>query len=210
VRSVGAEIRGILSAIGRDVAPLRDRPGDVGEIAASVGRHVTAASEAVADLARVGACPVGELPRHSDVADVLRSVVKADAARAARHDVTVELAAPDDLHEVVQVGALTVLLHVLLHHAISASPPGSKVKIALAERDEALVVTFDDAGPTLPESARLGLLSRDFEVLATGRPTGMGLIAAHTIAAHLRAPLEIEDGPHGGARVRLTVPRGVM
>jgi hypothetical protein len=207
VRNAGAELRGILSAIGRDTAPLRDREGEAGEIAASVTRHVTAASEIVGDLGRLGACPVGELPRHSDVADLLRDVVRDDAVRAARHDVRVVVEAPESHYEVVPVGALTVLVHALLDHAISASPPGSQVTITMNERADALQLAFDDAGPTLSVSARAGVLSREFEALAQGRPTGINLIAAHTIAAHLRAGLDIEDGPHGGARLTLTVPR---
>ena len=207
MRGAGAELRGILSAIGRDMTPLRDREGESGEIASSVIRHVTAASETVGDLGRLGSCPVGELPRHCDVADLLRDVVRDDAVRAARHDVRVVVEAPQSLYEVVQVGALTVLVHALLDHAISASPPGSQVTVHLVETEGGVVVTFDDAGPTLPVSARAGVLSREFEALAQGRPVGINLIAAHTIAAHLRADLEIQDGPHGGARLTLTIPR---
>jgi signal transduction histidine kinase len=207
MRGVGGEIRGILSSIGRDIAPLRDREGDVAEIAASVGRHVTAASEIVADLGRLGACPVGELPRHSDLADLVRDVVRDDAVRAARHEVRVVVEAPENAYEVVPVGAFTVLVHALLDHAISASPAGSQVLITVLDEPAGIVVSFDDAGPPFPATAKSGFLSREFEVIAQGRPTGVSLMAAHTIAAHIRMPLDIEDGPHGGARMKLTVPR---
>jgi signal transduction histidine kinase len=208
MRGAGAELRGILSAIQRDLAPLRDREGDTGEIAASVTRHVTAGSEIISDLGRLGACPVDELPRHGDVADLIRDVVRDDVVRAARHDVRVIADAPSTSYEVVQVGALTVLLHALLDHAISASPPGSEVRVTMGERAESLVFHFDDAGPPLSGPARSGILSREFESLAQGRPAGISLVAAHAIAHHLRADLVIQDGPHGGARVSLVLPRG--
>lgn len=207
MRGAGAELRGILSAIQRDMAPLRDREGDIGEIASSVTRHVTAGSEIVSDLGRLGACPVDELPRHADVADLVRDVVRDDVVRAARHDVRVIADAPANSYEVVQVGALTVLLHALLDHAISASPPGSEVRVTMGERPESLVFHFDDAGPPLSGPARSGILSRDFESLAQGRPAGISLVAAHAIAHHLRADLVIQEGPHGGARVSLVLPR---
>lgn len=207
-RCLSAELRGILSSIGRDIAPLRDREGEPGEIAASVGRHVTAAAEIVADLARLGSCPVGELPRHADVADLVRDVVREFAARAARHDVSVVVDAPDALYEVVPVGAVAALVHALLDNAVHATAPGGTVTLTLgvtsaASEPSELHLTVDDASTPLPARARAGVLSRDYEVIA-GRPTRLALIAAHAIAAHVRVPLELEDGPDGGARVRLT------
>jgi two-component system, OmpR family, sensor kinase len=206
LRTLGADLRGILSAIGRDIAPLRDRQGEVGEIAASVGRHVTGASEVVADLARLGACPIGELPRPADLADVLREVVLSDQVRAARHEVKVTLNTPDNLEDIVPVASFNVLLHALLDHAINASPPGTEVIVSLTEEPSLIAVTFDDAGPPLPPSARSGVLSRDFEAIALGRPRALSLIAAYAISAHMRLTLEIEDGPRGGTRVRVNLP----
>jgi two-component system, OmpR family, sensor kinase len=207
-RTLGAELRGVLSAIGRDISRIRDTDGEPGEIAASVGRHVTGASELVADLARLGACPVGELPRHSDVVTLLRDAVRAHAGRAERRDVQVDVTAPADADVVAPTGALTILFQVLLDHAISASPAGSRVGATIAEEGASYLVLFDDAGPTLPAGAKSVILSRDFEAIAHGRPSGLALIAAYAIAAHLAMPIELEEGPHGGARVRLTVPKG--
>jgi two-component system, OmpR family, sensor kinase len=208
VRAIGSEMRGILSAIGRDIAPLRDTAGESGEIAASVGRHVTAASEVVSDLTRLGSCPIGELPRLTNVAELIRDVVQSDVVRAARHDVRIVVDAPETADEVAPSGALTVLLHALLDHAISASPAGSEVVVTVFEDPSTLWIAFDDAGSPLPASARSGVLSREFEIIAQGRPTGVPLIAAYSIAANLRLPLDIEEGPKGGTRVRLTLPRG--
>ncbi|MCC6553367.1 MAG: HAMP domain-containing histidine kinase [Polyangiaceae bacterium] len=208
VRVLGTQLRGILAAIGRDIGPLREAGDEIGETASSVTRHVTAASEIVSDLARLGACPLDELPRHCDVADLLRDVVHDDVARAARHDVRVVVHAPENAHEVVPLGALTVLLHALLDHAISASPPGSEAVITLTDLANAIEITFDDAGAPLPAVARGVVLSRDFEAVAQGRPPGLPLIAAHAIAAHTHLHLASEDGPGGGTRVRVTLPRG--
>jgi two-component system, OmpR family, sensor kinase len=206
-RVLGSELRGIFSAITRDLLPLRDRKDEVGEVIASAMRHVTAASETMTDLARLGACPVGELPRHADVAEALREVVRDDMGRAARHDVRVTVVAPANAYEVVPIGALSVLMHALLGHAVNASPPGSEVVATLSESDDGLSLTFDDAGHAVPVAARRGVLSRDFEALATGRPTGITLIAAISIAANIRMQLEIDDAPKGGARLRLTIPK---
>jgi signal transduction histidine kinase len=207
VRALSADLRGILSAVGRDMAPLRDHAGEVGEIAASVGRHVTGASEVVADLARLGTCPVGELPRAADLADLLREAVQSERARAQRHDVKLVLEVPEAAEEAIEVGAVSALFQVLVDHAIEASPAGATVAIELKETLAAYQVTFDDSGPSLPPSARGSVLSRDFDAMAHGRPPGLALIAASTIASHLRLVLDLEEGPRGGARVRLMLPR---
>lgn len=207
VRALSGDLRGILSAIGRDVAPLRDQAGEVSDIAASVGRHVTGASEVVADLARLGTCPIGELPRQADLADLLREAVQAERGRAQRHDVQLAVQAPDSAEDTLEVGVLTVLFQVLVDHAIEATPAGGTVSVELAETPSAFVVSFDDGGPTLPPSARGSVLSRDFDALTMGRPQGLALIAASTIASHLRLALDLEEGPRGGTRVRLVLPR---
>jgi signal transduction histidine kinase len=207
VRALSADFRGILAAVGRDLAPLRDREGDVGEIAASVGRHITGASEVVADLARLGSCPLGELPRPADVADLLREVVRSERGRAQRHDVEIALEVPESADVVIEVGAVTVLLQVLLDHSIEASPAGATVSVALVEKPGELHVTFDDVGPSLPPSARGSVLSRDFDAITSGRPHGLGLIAASTLSSHLGLVLDLEESPRKGARVRLVLPR---
>ena len=208
VRALGGDLRGILSAIGRDIAPLRDRSGEVGDIAASVGRHVTGASEVVADLARLGSCPIGELARPLDVAELLREVVQAELVRAQRHGVGIKQKTPDNVEHLIEAAAFTVMLQVLLDHAIDASPSGTEVVVELIEAPGGIAISFDDAGPALPASARGSVLSRDFDVIAAGRPQGLALIAASTIAAHIRLILDVEEAPRGGTRVRVLLPRG--
>jgi signal transduction histidine kinase len=224
VRALAGDLRGILSAVGRDLAPLRDRGGEAGDIAASVGRHVTGASEVVADLARLGSCPIGELPRPVDLADLVREVIQEERGRAQRHGVDVVLEVPESLEAVIEVGALTVLLQVLVDHAIEASlghhggrppiPPGpaggATVMVALVEKPGELHITFDDVGPSLPPSARGSVMSRDFDAIAHGRPPGLSLIAASTIASHLGFVLDLEEAPKSGTRVRLVLPRSFV
>lgn len=207
-RTISSELRGVLSAIGRDISRIRDAHGEHGDIAASVGRHVTGGSELVADLARLGACPVGELPRHADVALLLRDAVRAHVSRAERHEIQIDVQTPNTATAIVPSGALSVLLQVLLDHAIGASPDGSRVTAALVEEPTTLTITVDDAGPELPVHAKSVILSRDFESIAHGRPSGIALISAYAIAAHLAVPFDIERAPSGGARVLITIPKG--
>jgi len=133
--------------------------------------------------------------------------VSSERARAQRHDVLLTVQTPESAEETLEVGAVTVLFQVLIDHAIEASPAGGAVTVELSETPVAFLVSFDDTGPALPPSARGSVLSRDFDALALGRPQGLALIAASTIASHLRFALDVEESPRGGTRVRLVLPR---
>jgi len=206
-RALTTRLRGIHAAINRDMAPLREHKDDVGEIASSVGRHVTAASEIIADLARLGNCPIGELPAQLDMAQMLKDVISDDAARASRREVTVVLDVPDPIEDVGPSDSIRVLVQAMLEHAVSASPVGGAVAISACEAEGHIVITFDDSGAQLPAIARVGVMSRDFEALAKGRPSSASLVTAHALAAHLHLVLELDDAPSGGARVRLRIPQ---
>lgn len=213
-RSLVSDIRGILAALGRDIAPLRERgkwgerDAEIAELASSVGRHVTAASEVVSDLARLAGCPLFELPGTCHLPEVLRDVVKADQIRAARHGVTIKLDVPNEvIDDFLPVASVQVLFQELLDSAISVSPVDSTVQVGIQETANGVVVTFDDAGPTLTQKAKSGAVNRDFDALVQERTAALPMIAAFAIASHLRAPLTLQDSPRGGTRARLLFPR---
>ncbi|NUO48595.1 MAG: HAMP domain-containing histidine kinase [Polyangiaceae bacterium] len=213
-RSLVTDVRGILAAIGRDMAPLRERDrwgerdAEIAEIASSVGRHVTAASEVVGDLARLAGCPLYELPAQCNVADVVRDVVKAEQIRAKRHGVSINLEVPSHVpDELLAVSSVHILFQELLDSAISVSPADSTIHVGISVAASGVAVMFDDAGPGLTAKARTGAINRDFDALVQERDSALPLIAAFAIAAHLHAPLTLEDSPHGGTRARVAFPR---
>lgn len=215
-RSIGTELRGILSAIGREIVPLRGHAGEVGEAAGSVGRHVTAASEVLSDLAKLGSFPLGELPRVVDVVELLREVLREEAARIARHDVKVTVTGAETAHDVVPAGGLAALLHALFAHALDATPPGEAISIEVdapppagtsEDGSQDISIVFQDGGAALGPGALAGVLSREYETLAPGRRSSVAFIAAQSIAGHLRMKLSVEAHSGRGARVRLDIPR---
>lgn len=213
-RSLVTDVRGILAAIGREMAPLRERgrwgeqEAEISEVAASVGRHVTAASEVVSDLARLAGCPLFELPSACNLSDLMRDVVKSEQLRASRHGVTIHLDVPSHVgDDVLPALSIHVLFQELLDSAISVSPADSKVHVGMSEGASGTVVTFDDSGPALTSKAKAGAISRDFDALVQERAAALPLIAAFAIASHLHAPLTLEDSPRGGTRVRILFPR---
>jgi len=213
-RSLVTDVRGILAAIGRDMAPLRERgrwgerDAEIAEVASSVGRHVTAASEVVGDLARLAGCPLFELPGTFNLADHMRDVVKSEQLRASRHGVEIRLHAPHSVSDDLLPHATThILLQELLDSAISVSPADSRIEVHIQESSMGLVVMVDDAGPPLTQKARSGAVNRDFDALVQERTAALPLIAAFALSAHLHAPITLEDAPNGGTRARVVFPR---
>ena len=213
-RGVTSSVRGILASIGRDMTPLRDQSGEAGEIAASVSRHLTAASELVADLGRVSGCPLSELPTAANVLELVREVVQDQTARASRHDVKIAIDGPDSASdEPVATQTLAALLHQLLGWAVAASPPGTTVKVSYAETDARILVGVEDAGPALPLRPGPGgsTGSRiDFDHLPMTRPMHVALVAAQAIAGSLDLALHVDTGllsGGGGSRIVVSIPR---
>lgn len=216
-RGMTSSVRGILASIGRDVTPLRDEPGDAGEIAASVSRHLTAASELIADLGRVASCPLAEQPSPGSVLEILREVVHDQTARAARHDVKIVLDVPDGgaggAYEPIASQTASALLHQLLGWAVASSPPGSTVKVSYAETDARMLVAVEDAGPVLPlrvGSSGLPGTRIDFDALPMTRPMHVALVAAQAIAGSMDLALHVDTGlltNGGGSRIVVSFPR---
>jgi signal transduction histidine kinase len=196
------------------MAPLRERgrwgerDAEIAEVASSVGRHVTAASEVVGDLARLAGCPLFELPGTCNLLDHLRDVVKSEQIRASRHGVQLLLHAPDSVSDDLLPMATThIFIQELLDSAISVSPSDSQVEVRITESATGVVITVDDAGPALTQKAKSGAVNRDFDALVQERTAALPLIAAFALAAHLHAPLNLEDAPSGGTRARVVFPR---
>jgi len=213
-RGISSSMRGILAAISRDMMPLRDQQGEAGDIASSVARHLTAASELVADLGRVASCPLAEAPAPASVAEILREVVQDQGARAARHDVKIHLEGPDtSTDEPIAASTLTALFHQLVGYAVAASPPSSTVKVAYAETDARILVSFEDGGPLLPLRPGLGGTPGtriDFDALPMTRHIHVALVAAQAIAASLEMALHVETGiltTGGGSRIVVSIPK---
>jgi two-component system OmpR family sensor kinase len=235
---VAAALRALLSPVGRDITELRALTGgnprksspdlealarvDVDERLEQVRRRLLAVQDFVAELAAVGESDPHELLREIDLAEVIRTELRALEARAARMGVEVIV------HTLPEEGgramthasprSVAVMLRALVAHALSATPRGSAVTVTVSapvtSPDGMLGarVMVDDAGTTLPTAARRALVALEVEPGTFGRPSSIGLFVAAEIAAAQGALLDIGDAPveadrGGGVRVSVTFPR---
>ncbi|HEY5567086.1 MAG TPA: ATP-binding protein [Gammaproteobacteria bacterium] len=106
------------------------------------------------------------------------------------------------------------LLDKLVENAASFSPPGSRIDIELVEATDALVLSVENSGPTLPARMRRELFDSLVSIrdLSDDRHPhlGLGLHIVALIAKFHGGHAEAEDLPdRSGVVFRVRLPRGV-
>lgn len=218
--ALSAELSSTLLPAARELTALR-RPDVTAERLEVLSRQTERAAEVVATLASAAAVPVGELATEVDLGDVARSAARDCADLAARCGVAVNVrvSGGPSARVYVRAGPRTAatLTRELVANAIQASPAGSSVEIAVAAderggKDARLVV--DDAGPSLPASARRAYLALETHADAHAGRSGLPVFIAAELAAAVGARLELSDAPADasgrgvGLRATVSFPGG--
>jgi two-component system sensor histidine kinase QseC len=101
-----------------------------------------------------------------------------------------------------------MLLRNLLDNALRYSPPGARIRVAVARGAEGVLLTVEDSGPGMtPEQiARLG--ERFFRVLGNERSgSGLGWSIVQRVVQALHAQVTVSRSPAlGGLRVTVRCP----
>ncbi len=168
---------------------------------------IAEASRLDAELSRARFEPV-------DLGRLIESMVELWEKRAAERDVRIAFARPRAETAVVfgEEGRLARAIDNIVDNAISFSPEGGLVEIGAAHVDSEVLVSVEDEGPGVPESARAEIFRRFHslrpESEAFGRHSGLGLaIAKATVEGH-DGTIKVEDRADGrpGARFVLCFP----
>jgi two-component system OmpR family sensor kinase len=226
---VAAELRALLSPLGREIQALkaqqsspppgmssRPPPPLAGEESEdrleTMRRRLTSVQDFLSALAALGELDPGEAAVEVDLGDLARTAARSLGPRLERLNVDIDLALPSEpALATVAPRALAVLVRELMVQAISATSPGGRAKLILTPKTRMLGtrLTIDDAGPGLPSSARRSLLSLELDPGTYGRPSAVPLYVAAEIAAWQGGLLELGDAPveeGGGLRVTVTFP----
>jgi two-component system heavy metal sensor histidine kinase CusS len=96
----------------------------------------------------------------------------------------------------------------LLDNALAHAPPGSRVELAVAQRDGQVAISVDDAGPGIPPADRERVFDRFARLpSAASHPGhGLGLALARAIVGLHGGHLRVVDSPLGGARFEARLP----
>jgi two-component system OmpR family sensor kinase len=221
---VAAELRGLLAQVGRDVQLIRTQPShgsarqlaeDTEDPLEGIKRRLRQVQELVAELAMVGEIDSSEGMAQLDLVDLCRSAVRSLAPQIERRGVDVRIAAQEGEKVPVRLSARAAALiaRELLGQAVAATPKGSSVHVAITAAstvpgdDTGPRLTIDDAGASLPSTARRAFVAMELEPSTFGRPSTIPLFVCSELIAWQGAVLELGDAPDGGLRVVVRFPR---
>lgn len=168
--------------------------------------EISEASRIDAELSRATFEPV-------DLVDLFHNVVETKRARGETRDCRIEIACKAKRAVVPGVPLrLERIAENLLDNAVSFSPPGGRIAIAIRQSGERIITTVCDEGPGIPEAEREKVFRRFHSLRpqteSFGNHSGLGLAIGRTIAEAHDGTLSVaEDRPLGGACVVLSLPK---
>ncbi|MFT3914421.1 MAG: HAMP domain-containing sensor histidine kinase [Anaeromyxobacteraceae bacterium] len=186
-------------------------PGAGSEAAAALGEIGESAGRIRGIVRDLGTFAREERPGSTGRADVHE--VLESALTLVRHEVKHRAQVTRDLcasHPAASDPArLAQVLVGLLGNAAEAIPPGApernEIRVRTRSDGREVVVEIEDTGRGV-DPADLPHLFEPFFTRRTGAAAGLGLSVCHGIVTALGGRIEVEPGPDGGTRARVTLP----
>lgn len=145
---------------------------------------------------------IGAVNLHGLAVEIITMLVP----KAIDNDIELELVCPNVNISVIGNNiALGILLRNLIDNAMRYSPPGSHIKIVIAESAEHIILSVIDNGPGIPPELRSRVFERFFRVLGNKAPgSGLGLAIVQQIAALHQAEVKLGT-PDSGKGLEVNV-----
>ncbi|NHZ81459.1 sensor histidine kinase [Massilia sp. CCM 8695] len=142
-----------------------------------------------------------------DVADIVRQLLAQQVPGVLARRMDLSLDAPDTLRWPVEVAAFQSIVTNLLDNSLRYVPLGGCVLVRLRSDETALILSFADDGPGIPEDQREHIFERFYRGRGHDTPgSGLGLAIVRQAAARAGGSVRIISGLHGkgcGVEVRL-------
>lgn len=129
---------------------------------------------------------------------------------AAKRGVVLDIERDGDLELEGDREALLLAIRNLVDNALRYAKDGGAIEVRLHGGEEAVVITVDDDGPGVPPALRAEIFEEFRQAPVESRRRGgygLGLALAKAAAVAHGGRVEVSDGPLGGARFTLTLPR---
>lgn len=180
-----------------DLVRLADSAGRLGEVLDDLLRS-----------ARLSADPKAPSERRPvDLVALARSVVDGEADRARARRLTVVVEGPP--YPLVVEGVESALRRAvgeLLSNAISHTPAGGRVEVALSRAEGTVKLAVSDTGPGLDPTAVDQLFQRFHRGSGDGAHYGLGLALLREVVTHHRGTVAASGRPGHGARFTIRLP----
>jgi signal transduction histidine kinase len=199
-RATSRSVRDLLEALRAGRAAAEPQAGE------TVDEQATVGADFLADLSTLAELLPSEERSESHIVALARSAAEALAARAQRRGIFVTLEIPDELACRVAPDSLVALMKAMIAHGIAASPAGDTVVLTARRAGADLEVAVRDGGPQVPVASRIPLLLHRIDPAQVGRPPGVSLVAARTIATQLGGGVGLRMGESGRTELWARLP----
>jgi signal transduction histidine kinase len=188
--------------------PLKDNYAEYAQDIANAARHLSELVNDMEDLEAIDRPDFAVARDPVELGDLARRVAGLLALKASDHGI--QLVLPEEGEKISAVGEFRRVLQILLNlvgNAIRYAPAGSKVTIALEQRDKKAAVTVSDEGQGIAPEDRERIFEK-FERLGRSGDggSGLGLYISRRLARAMGGELVVSEAQSGGALFRLTLP----
>lgn len=195
-------------ALADDLDPRRRRDLEV------VRRNASSLLRRVNDLLDVAKLDAGQMEMawaEIDLTRLVRFVAGHFEAIAAEREVRFVVEAPESLVAAADPAKFERVLLNLLSNAFKFVPTGGRVKVALEDRGDRVVLAVQDSGPGVPPDKRRLIFERfrqaDDSAERVFGGTGLGLSIARDFVELHRGTIAVTDAPGRGALFLVEMPR---
>jgi len=145
-----------------------------------------------------------------DMGSLIRSCAKDFEIIAAEKGHEIALDLPEKSPSAVMGDSVLLrrVLDNLLYNAIEHTPPDGKIRVALAEEENALTVSVSDSGPGIPLEARADIFRKFFskEMKRHVGNVGLGLALCEKVVLRHGGIIAIADAEPHGAKFYFSLP----
>jgi len=195
--------RGLFGAVGN--AKYVEYARDIG----LAGRGLHSKIGDILEFANLEAGRYPLKPSQFDLAELASIVVEEHVGRAFSRRIALDIAPSAQILVRTDPQAVRRILVSLLTNALAYTPEGGCVRVSLAARDDAIMLTVADNGPGFhpQEAAQAGNAFRRFDRLGGETGSGLGLAIAMSLAARMGGALKLQSAPDKGTRTELWIRR---
>jgi len=146
-----------------------------------------------------------------DLGPLIQQIVKSWETRRETGDARLAFARPrkDTAAVMGKPDRLARAINAIIDNAVSFSPPGGLVEIAVARVGDEVRIRIDDEGPGVPHEAREAIFNRFHSVRPEGenfgRHSGLGLAIAQAIVNGHDGEIDVQDRDDAPSGARFTI-----
>jgi two-component system sensor histidine kinase KdpD len=213
--SISHDLRTPLAVISGASSSLAERGERLGAderkaLALGIFEHSREMGKLVGNVLEMTRLEAGSIALKRDwhaISEIAGTLLRRMEEQLSEHPVEVDL--PMDLPLVrVDAALIEQVLGNLLDNAVKHTPDGTRIRLRVDKRDEALLVSVEDGGPGLPEGDPEQLFAKFHRGSSEGSVSGVGLglaICRAIVRLH-GGDIWAERRPEGGAAFRFTLP----